>query len=317
MQVLHRTLQHQCRKNFVTFERDLAHLHLRAFVHLENHFQRRRGHLVQFRIYSRKLPPALRQIFLQDVLGALYFIRIVLRFHRQPDLAFLEPIQNLRRGHGIVPVVFDRADHAALHHHEADDPARAAHLALDANVIEAARVPQRHEVAMNRIDVVLVAALGKDHRPQRVGRNAPHTAKFNVLDHVLERQALRRRCCLGRRRLHGFNRRSLRGGWWLRSARRRCGSLRRCLWNRFEWVISGRLSRRLLRLRMYSAQQAQSHPQSQACEPGKPHSYQNSFLILRPSTDASPLTPVSRNRPHPAVLCTRIARMLRGPKLLF
>ena len=60
-------------------------------------------------------------------------------------------------------------------------------FALQADVVEAARVPQRHEVAMQRLFVVVVTLFGEDQCAQRILRNASGPSEIDSLDDILRR----------------------------------------------------------------------------------------------------------------------------------
>jgi hypothetical protein len=73
------------------------------------------------------------------------------------------------------------------------------------DVVEASAVPQRHEVAVQRVFVVDVADLAEDQCPQRVLRHAPLPAEIDGFDRLAGSLHLRRLCRLGllQRRLRG------------------------------------------------------------------------------------------------------------------
>ena len=72
---------------------------------------------------------------------------------------------------------------------EANDPAFLARLAFDADVVEAAAVPKRDEIAMQAVFVVPVALLAVDERLQRILANAACAAEFDGFDYILGRLA--------------------------------------------------------------------------------------------------------------------------------
>ena len=154
------------------------------FVHLEDHFEGRRRDLAKFGLDGRELTAALGEKFLQHVRGALHLARIVLRFDGEADLSFLEPVQDFRDCNGLRAFVLDRADDAALGQKEANDPAVRPAFLLQTDVVEPARVPQRHEVAMERFFVVFVALPGDDQRTQCVLRNTAGPAEFNIGNYI-------------------------------------------------------------------------------------------------------------------------------------
>ena len=95
LQVLHRGLQFARLDRLVALEGNLAHLDLRSFFHHERKSHGSWRNRPNFRGDSRKLPSMGRQQFLDHDLGSLNFGRIVLAFLRQPDLAFLELVENV------------------------------------------------------------------------------------------------------------------------------------------------------------------------------------------------------------------------------
>ena len=85
-------------------------------------------------------------------------------------------------GAGII----DGADDAPL----GDDErtiSRWARVQLQADIVEAAGVPQHHEVAAQRLFVVKIARLGKDERFQKVSWECVGAAEFEGLNHPARR----------------------------------------------------------------------------------------------------------------------------------
>ena len=140
-QVLHRADHFAVAENLVALDLDLADLHLRALVNLEDNFERRGRDLAEFRLDGGELPAALGKEFLQHVSGALNLARIVLRFHGETNFPLFEPVQNLRDRNGLGAFVLDRAHDAALGQQEADDPAVRTAFFLKADIIEAPGIP--------------------------------------------------------------------------------------------------------------------------------------------------------------------------------
>ena len=64
----------------------------------EGDLQRRGRNLLDLRIHRGVLAAALGQEFLEDDGGALDLVGVVLRFHREADLALLEAVENFRDG---------------------------------------------------------------------------------------------------------------------------------------------------------------------------------------------------------------------------
>ena len=112
-----------------------------------------------------------------------------------------------------------------------------ARLALDADIVEAPAVPQRHEVAMQALLIELVALLGEDQGLQRILANAARAPELDGFDDILRRLAGPgcRDWLLSRR-------------WWRCGFRCRRGlRLYRTLRHRFKWI---RRFRWLLLLRL-------------------------------------------------------------------
>src|ERR1035441_9347829 len=96
--------------------------------------QRRRRNLLDLGLHGGVLPAAFRQEFLEDHGGALDLVGVVLRFHAEPDFAFLEAVEDFGDGHALGAGVLDGADDAALGDHEADDEAEAAGFGIQADI---------------------------------------------------------------------------------------------------------------------------------------------------------------------------------------
>ena len=138
-------------------------------------------------------------------------------------------VQNFGDADGLVAVVIDGPDDRALHDDESDDPAGLAGLALDAQVVEPAAIPQRHEVAVQRLLIEPVAALGKDQRLQCVLADAARATKLDGLDDILRRLAGR----VGRAAGAGLSareRRLRRFGWSRRNVLKRIRRSSGCCW---------------------------------------------------------------------------------------
>src|SRR5262249_16760395 len=148
LEVLHRPNNLPVAEDGISFDVDMADLHLGTFIDLESEFQRRRRNAANLGFDFGVLMAPLGEEFEQYVLRPLDLVRVVLGFDDEPDLALLVAIQNLGNGHRLVAFVLDGADHRPLDHDETDDPADFSGFALDADVVEAAGVPQRHEIAV-------------------------------------------------------------------------------------------------------------------------------------------------------------------------
>ena len=82
-QILHGPPHQTVAEYGVAFEIDFADLDLRSLIDLEHDVQRRRRKGLQFRRDGGELPAALRQVILQDHLGALDLVPVIGRFRRQ------------------------------------------------------------------------------------------------------------------------------------------------------------------------------------------------------------------------------------------
>ena len=140
-QVPHGPPHQQVAEFLVAFEVDLADLDLRSLIHFEHDVQGRRRKGLQLRRDGGELPAALRQVVLQDDLGALDLVPVVGRFRRQSDAALFEAVQHFGRGDRFQPVVLDGAHHRPLLDDERDDPAGLARLPGPFDIVEAAAVP--------------------------------------------------------------------------------------------------------------------------------------------------------------------------------
>ncbi len=184
MQILHRPLDLPFFESVVAFELDFTDLHLRSFIYVENYLERGRRHLADFRFNRGELAAALGQVLLQNIACALDLVRVVLRFDAEADSAILEAVQNLGHGNRLHALVLDRPYDAPLYHHKGHDPTRLARLAFDADFVEASGVPERHEIAMHGLLIVLIALLRIDERSQRFLRYTPRSAEIDDLDNV-------------------------------------------------------------------------------------------------------------------------------------
>ena len=164
---------------------DVPDLHLRALVHHKGDLERGRRNLLDLRIHRGVLAAALGQKLLKHDGRALHLVGIVLRFHAQADFAFLEAVQDLADRDRLRARVVDGADDTALVHHEAHDHAGSTLLGLQADIVEAAGIPQDHEVAAKGFFVINIARLGEDQGLQGVLRERawlPGTQKLRWPD---------------------------------------------------------------------------------------------------------------------------------------
>src|ERR1035438_6035480 len=118
--------------------------------------------LLDLGLHGGVLPAAFGQVFLEDHGGTLDLVGVVLRFHAEPDLAFLEAVEDFGDGDALGARVLNGTDDAALGDHEADDEAEASGFGFQADIVEASGVPEDHEIAAQRLFVVDVARFGND-----------------------------------------------------------------------------------------------------------------------------------------------------------
>ena len=183
-QILHGPPHEPVAEYGVAFKIDGADLDLRSLIHLEHDVQRRRRKRLQLRHDRGELPAALGQVILQDHLGALDLVPVIGRFRRQPDAAFFEPVQDFGRRDRFQPVVLDGAHHRPLGDDERHDPAGLARLSGHFDIVEAGGIPQRDQIAVQRVGIVRIAALGEDHGAQRVLRNLARAPEVDGLDGI-------------------------------------------------------------------------------------------------------------------------------------
>ncbi len=272
MHVFHRPDDVAIAKYGVPGDIDVAYFYFGTFGDFERDFERRRGNAAYLRVHAGREVTVFGQQLDDHVLGALNFIGIVLRLDHQADLPILEPVQDVGDANGLVAFVFNGAHHGPLHHHETNDPAYFARLALDADIVESAAVPERYEVPVQAVRIILIASFAEDQGLQGVLANAASSPELDGFDNILRRLA---RADSGNRRLRSLL-------WLLGRLRRWLRGLGRLHWSRghgFERI--GRF-RRLLRLLLIlsrglpnaNAEQENSraeHRDSQAAKPVKHH----------------------------------------------
>ncbi len=132
-----------------------------------------------------ELTPVLGEQFLQDNFGFLDLRGIVLALHRESDFALLEAVEHVAGGNCIQSGVVDLADGGPFFDVNVKDPALGALLALKADVLKVACIPESVEVAFDGGRVVDVAGLAEDAGLDRVGRDAVVAMDIDVDDEVL------------------------------------------------------------------------------------------------------------------------------------
>ena len=176
-------------ERLVPLDVDLSDLYLGAFLHNKNQLDRvGGGDALVGGLDHGKLTPALAQQLPEDDLRLLDPGRIELAFHREPDLAVLEALQDFRLRDRLGALVLDAPDDGPLFHVEHDDlrvGAVAAILHLKPDFLEKLRVPQRLEIPPESLFVVGVIRAGEDARPECVGADAPVTHEVHALHNGL------------------------------------------------------------------------------------------------------------------------------------
>ncbi len=120
--VAHGADQFTVAESVVSGEFDFADFDLRAFLDLENENDGVAGsYALVLRSDFRELAAVLAQQFLQHDFRFLDFRWIELAFDAETDLAFLEPVENVRFGNGVDAVVADAADLRAFLHVKDND----------------------------------------------------------------------------------------------------------------------------------------------------------------------------------------------------
>ena len=110
---------------------------------------------------------------LEDGFGPFDLGRVVLALDREADFFLLEAVEHIGLGDGVEAFVVDLADGGPLPDEDVQDDAFLRVLALDAHIVEVARVPERVEVALDGDRVIGVAGVGKEAGQHGFFRNAP------------------------------------------------------------------------------------------------------------------------------------------------
>src|ERR1019366_626782 len=101
------------------------------------------------------------------------------------DFAVLEPVQDVGFGDGLVALILDAPDNRPLGHVEDDDlrvGLVGAVLDLETNVFKVLRIPQRMEIAAERILVQRVTGTGEDTGSKRLAPDPAIALEFDALD---------------------------------------------------------------------------------------------------------------------------------------
>ena len=145
--------------------------------------------LLDLRVYRGVLAAALRKKVLQNVGGVLDSGRVVLRLDYQADFAFLEAVEDFGFRYGMDSAVVNGADDAALGNDEGDFDGIGplARFHFQADIVEAARVPESHEVTPEELFVVNIAGFGYQQGFEGFGWGAARPAHINRIDKLLAR----------------------------------------------------------------------------------------------------------------------------------
>ncbi len=120
--VAHGTSQFAIAEGMIAGEFDLADFDLGAFLNFENQDDGvARCNAFILRGDFCKLVAVFPEQFAQHYFRFLDFRRIELTLNREPDLPFLEAVENVGFRHGVDPVIADAADHRPLFHFKDND----------------------------------------------------------------------------------------------------------------------------------------------------------------------------------------------------
>ncbi len=121
---------------------------------------------------------------LDDRLGPLDLGGVVLAFDRKPDLFLLEAVEDVGNGNRVQALVVDLADGGLLADKDVEDDALFRVLALDAQVLEVAGVPERVEIALDGDRIVGIAGVGEHPGQDGFLGDAPVADDANLVDGV-------------------------------------------------------------------------------------------------------------------------------------
>jgi len=170
---------------FIAPEADVPNFNLRPFADNKRDTDGSGRDGADFGANGGELTSVLGEQLFQRDLGLLDLRGIVLVLDRESDLAFLETVENVAGGNCIQAGVVDLTDGGALFDIDVEDPTFGVLLALETDVLEVARVPERVEVAFDGRRVVDVATFSEDAGLDRLGRNAAVAVNADIDDQVL------------------------------------------------------------------------------------------------------------------------------------
>ena len=170
----------------------LPDLHLGAFVHLENDLERRRRNAVDLVDQPWRTGGRARiRIRASTFLARWILLGSYCCSTTRPTLRSLKRSRISETVIDLLPSYLMERTTGPLGHDVAQDPAGLAGFALQADIVETAGVPQRHEIAAQLFVVVVVALFGVDQRAQGILRHAPGAAELDRFDHVFGRRGAR------------------------------------------------------------------------------------------------------------------------------
>src|SRR2546430_290954 len=187
--VAHGANQLTVAESVVALEFNLSDFDLGAFLDFENENDGVAGSdALVLRSDFSELPAMLGQQLLQHDFRFLDLGGIKLAFNTETDFAFLEAIENVGFGNGVVAVVTDASDLRAFFDLEDDNFAvraigRVFHTKL--YVLKELRVPKGLKIAAQRLFIVDIAGPAEDSRRQGVAAHAAVANEIDTLDHKL------------------------------------------------------------------------------------------------------------------------------------
>src|SRR5689334_22738780 len=169
LQVLHRRAKLPAGNFLVAVEPDVADFDLRSFLNNEVDANCRWRNFVNLSADGCELTTMFSKQVLQDDFGVLDLGRIVLALLRKADLLFLKAVEDVAICDRIQTDVLDLANRGLFRDVDVDDHAFLRVFALEADVVEVACIPERIEVAFQRLRIVNVARPGKHASSDGIG----------------------------------------------------------------------------------------------------------------------------------------------------
>ena len=180
LEVLHRAAQVERADVPVALELDVAHLHHWAFLDVEVHLDRGRRNGLDLGFDGGELVPMLGQKLLDHGFGVLDLGGIVLAVDGKADFLLLEAVEHVGHRHAVQALVVDVANGGFFADKHVQNDALLGVLALDAQIVEVAGVPERVEIALDGDGVVGVALVGKHAGEDGLFGDAPVANDANL-----------------------------------------------------------------------------------------------------------------------------------------